>query len=90
MPQKFKVGDYARVGGRSHRHLVAAYPWLKRGQLLKVIGVAGRTKGGHIEYSFASRRGQPGPRLASYDLRHVYDRERAPGGGRRFLGNKTC
>lgn len=81
---KFKPGDYARIGGFG-RPLPACYPWLKRGQLAKVVRVAGRIAGGHLEYEFAARRGQPAPRLASYDLRRPEQRERAVGAGRRFL-----
>ncbi len=79
---KFHPGDLARVGGKS-RHLPACYPWLKRGRLVRVLAIAGRTKGGHIEYLIAGRRGRPDARLASYELRRPEERDRAIGGGRR-------
>lgn len=85
MPAKFRVGDYARVGGPGHRPLVAAYPWLKRGQVLRVRAIKGKING-HIEYQFNSRRGMPGVFLAAYDLRRVEDRERAPGAGPKRKG----
>ena len=78
--QKFNVGDLARVGGKG-RPMVAAYPWLKRGQLLKVAGIKGRING-HIEYQFHGRRSQPAVFLAAYDLRRPEERDRAPGAGR--------
>ena len=85
MAAKFSIGDRARIGGRSRRHLPAAYPWLKRGQIMTVAGIKGRTAGGHVLYQFAGRRCQPAVWLASFELRRVDDRERAVGGGRKRL-----
>ena len=89
MPAKFQTGDLVRVGGKG-RPMIAAYPWLKRGQVLKVKGIAGRMPGGHIEYLFYSRRGQPEPRIPAYDLRRVHERERAPGAGRPRTKNNVA
>lgn len=77
MATKFKVGDYARVGGTG-RPMVAAYPWLKRGQLLKVKAIGGTIAGGHREYWFQGRRARPDVLLASYDLRRVEQYDRVP------------
>lgn len=84
MAQKFRVGDLARAGGIG-RPMPACYPWLKRGQLLRVQGVVrGYYLGDHhLMYQFASRRGQRGVLMASFDLRRVEERDRAPGAGRR-------
>lgn len=79
---KFRPGDLARVGGKGRR-LPACYPWLHRGRVVRVLAIAGRTKGGHIEYLIAGRRGRPDARLASYELRRVEERDRAVGGGRK-------
>ena len=82
MPAKFKIGDYVRAGGM-HRPMPACYPWLKRGQIMRIIGIAGHSPSGeHLEYQFAARRAKPGVRLASYDLRHIDERLHAPGAGR--------
>lgn len=82
MPAKFRPGDPARVGGKGRR-MPACYPWLKRGRLVVVNSIVGRTKGGHIEYLIAGRRGRPDARLASYELRRPEERDRASGGGRK-------
>ena len=96
MPAKFKVGDIARVGGKG-RPMPACYPWLKRGQLMRVIKVCRtisdrnylldlrRNRSGvhHLMYEFSSRRGQPKVLLASFDLRRPEERDRAPGAGRK-------
>jgi hypothetical protein len=83
MTAKFRPGDIARVGGLSQRPTPACYRWLKRGRLVVVKGIVGRTKGGHIEYLIAGRRGRPDARLASYELRRPNERDRATGAGRR-------
>lgn len=78
---KFQPGDLARVGGK-HRPLPACYPWLRRGRLVKILAIAGRTPSGqHIEYYITGRRGQPRVRLASYDLRRPGERFRKYGAG---------
>jgi phage N-6-adenine-methyltransferase len=50
---------------------------------VKIAGSFGRTKGGHIEYLIRGRRGRPDLILASYDLRRLEERDRAPGAGRK-------
>lgn len=85
---KFHVGDLARIGGRG-RPLPACYPWLKRGRVVQISTVLYKENGNylkgqhHLMYTFASRRSRPEVKLASFDLRRVTERDRAPGSGRR-------
>jgi hypothetical protein len=80
-PPKFQPGDLARIGGK-HRRRPSYYPWLRMGRLVKIVGVAGRTRGGHLEYRIHSTCAGD-YEMPSYDLRHPSERLRAPGAGRK-------
>ena len=77
---KFSPGDLARIGGK-HRPTPKYYPWLRTGRLVRIQGVAGKTRGGHLEYQIKSTWAGPYS-VPSYDLRRVDERLRAPGAGR--------
>jgi hypothetical protein len=71
---KFQPGDLARIGGK-HRKTPQYYGWLRRGRVARIAAVAGRTKGGHVEYRIDSKIAGPYV-MPTYDLRRLDERQR--------------